>query len=282
MEHWSNEFEHTSVTPENREAFNTHMAKFPTVEDAVADGYGLAKQKGNPFKFPESMDKLPDDESRSDFTSQAHKLLGITHAKSIEDLADMDFKAGSADGVETETNLASAFKQYVVDNDISKGDAQKMIGFYNDAMGKAVIANTTQVEADKLAKAKSVNEALIADPDFGSEEKVKEQSELLRRAVKEKLGLTADEYEEFGQAMADGILTENPVMAKAMLKLLAPLAAEGSTDGGGGGGGGAAEKGLTPYQWKKERWPKTPDSWGNESDTWATQDIQMRKLAGIK
>ena len=234
-EHWTEGFEHASITDENREAFNTHMAKFPTQEDAVADGFGLAKLKGKPFKMPESLAKLPDDASRGDFTAQAHKLLGIEHAKDIEGLADLNMKAGQVDGAPFDENLANAFKTFVVEKRINKTSAQDIVEFHNQTMGKANQALVAKTEADKLAAAKSTNEALIAHPDFGSEEEVVKQSELLKRAIQNHVGLTPEEVEEFADTLADSMLTRNPVMARVMLKVLAPLAATADIEGGGKG-----------------------------------------------
>ena len=284
MEHWSDEFEHESITDENRESFKTAMGKYATQSDATVGGFNAQKEVGKPFRIPETLDKL-DDAGKAEFTSQAHKALGITHAKSVEDLADIDMRAGMAEGseVKVDENIATMLKTLAVEKKWPKSVVQDIVGLYNGKLTEyATEALAKQTEDKKLADAKACNEALIADPDFGSEEKVKEESQLAMRAVRNNLGLTEDEAEEFGQLMADTLLTKKKPVAKAMLKLLAPLAREGSTDGGIGGGGSAAAKGQSPYQWKKERWPKTPDSWGNEKDTWETQDIQMRKLAGIK
>ncbi len=255
MEHWTDDFEHSSITPENKEAFNTHMAKFPTEADAIADGYGLAKLKGVPFKMPEAMDKLPDDASRTDFTAQANKLLGIEHAADINGFADLDLKMGLAEGVVPDENLANAFKQWAVEKKIPKRIAQEMIGYHNVINAKATIAMKATADSDKLAAAKSTHEALVARPEFGSAEKVSEQSELVRRAVQNHVGLTPDEYEEFGKIMGDTMLTKNPVMARVMMKVLAPLAAEGNTDSGTGTP--AAKEGTI-----KEQLPKTGKALG--------------------
>jgi len=237
MDHWTEGFEDDSlVVPEDRIAFNTAMKDYKTEHDAIIGGYHAKKLTGKPFKLPESLDKMKDETVKSEFTSQVHKLFGIEHAKSIEDLADLDVRMGAAENLPTNDDLTNAFKQFVVDNKISKANAQKSIGFLNEQIAKAVVAKAAKDEADKLAKAKTCNEALIAHPDFGSEEKVNEHSELLRRAIQNNVGLTAEEYEQFGSEMADTILTKNPVMARVMLKVLAPLAAEGNTDVGTGSG----------------------------------------------
>ncbi|MHC4302785.1 MAG: hypothetical protein ACYS7Y_36465 [Planctomycetota bacterium] len=233
------------------------MGKFATPEDVAVGYMELEKTAGKPFKLPKSIDKLPDDSTRADFTAQAHKLLGIEHAANVEALADLDLKAGLADGLEVDETLANSFKEFVVKNKINKASAGKIVGFHNQAMAKARAAMTAQAEAKKLEDAQKTNEALIVH--FGSEAKVKEQSELLRRAVKNNVGLTAEEYEEFGEALADGMLTKNPVMARVMLKVLAPLAASSSHEGGGTGEAPAAAKdpdeGSPSYEalgWSKE------------------------------
>lgn len=228
------EIQHESITAENRPAFATHMEKFDSMEAAAVDGMALKQLTGKPFKFPDSMDKLPDDAARNEFISGAHKLLGITHAKDIAELADVDLKQGMADGAAFDDNLANAFKQFAIDEKINIATLPKLAGFLNTQTGLAVKAMAEKKEADSLAKATAVNEALIADPEFGSKEKVAEKSELLRRAIKSHIGLSDKESEEFADLMADTLLTKSAPVAKAMLKILAPLAAESSTDGGSG------------------------------------------------
>jgi hypothetical protein len=231
-EHWTGEFEHETITEENREAFATAMTKYATPEDAIVGGFNAQKLAGKPFRLPESLDKLPDDKVRNDFTSQAHKLLGIEHAPNVEALADLDLKVGLAEGHQVDENLGNAFKQFVVENKVPKAVAQKAIGFHNQMMAQAREAMAAQAEAAQVKAATDTNAALIAH--FGSEAKVKDQSELLRRAIKNS-GITAEEYERVGEVMADSMLTKDPVMARVMLKLLAPLAASSSHEGGGAG-----------------------------------------------
>lgn len=229
--HWSTEIEHESITAENKEAFTTHMAKFPTVNDALANHMELSKELGKPFKLPESMDKLPDDTVRGEFTAQAHKLLGITHAKTIEDLAKIDMKLGSEANTPTDEAAATAFKQFVVDNGIDTAAAQKMVGFHN----KAVAAATAKIAADKLALAGTVEAALAEHADFGSKDEVVKQTEWFKRAIAKHVGLTAEESEQFLDGIAGSLWTTNPVAARILIKQFAPLAAEAETKGGGKG-----------------------------------------------
>lgn len=235
--------EHASITDENRGAFTTHMEKFATMEDAALDGMALKGLMGKPFKFPESMDKLPDDASRTDFTAQAHKLLGITPGVTdLDGLKDIDLKAGIAEGVEPDENLANLLKSYAVEKKLTASSVQDLVGFFNGPIteyaARVAAANAEagklKAEAEKLDAATKTQEALIAHPDFGTEAEVNKQSELLRKAIKNNVGLSAAEHEEFGKVMADTLLTKNAVMARVMLKQLAPLAAESDLESGKG------------------------------------------------
>jgi len=258
MENWTDEFEHESlVTPESQEAFKKAMGKYDSQKSAIMGGFEAMKAVGKPYKLPESLDKLPDDNIRGEFTAQAHKLLGIETAANIEGLAELDMKAGQAEGASFDENLANDFKAFVVEKKINKANAQEMVGFYNQMMAKARIALTAKTETDKLDAATKTNEALIAH--FGSKEKVAEQSELLRRAIQNS-GITPEEYEEVGEELANSMLTKNPVMARVMLTLLAPLAAEGTTESGGGGTPKPGE--ITEEQQTAKDLPKTAKALG--------------------
>lgn len=256
MAEWLEEFEHASITNENRESFNKHMSKFPTQADAVVDGFGLAKMKGTPFKFPESMDKLPDDASRNDFTAQAHKLLGIEHAKDIEALADLNMKAGQAEGAPFDENMATAFKQFVIAKKVPKGIAQTIIEFHNQAMAKVAADNKTKEHNDAVAAMEKCDAELIADPDIGSEENLLKQTELFKRAFEKHLNLAPEEAKKCAEALAESkYLTTYKPLAKILLKLIAPLAATAETEGGGGGKTPAGDQ-IQDGKTEKILWPQ--------------------------
>ncbi len=235
MEHWSNEFEHESLaTPEAKESFTSAMSKYETQEEALLGGFNAMKSMGKPFKLPESLDKLPDDNIRNDFRSQASKLLGIEDGISdIKAFDDIDFSDGLPDGVVMDEDFVNSYKQFAIDTKKTRSQVEKEVGFYKQALTKATEKVNQKIEAQKLEAANKTNEALIAH--FGSKEEVAKQSELVRRAFQNHAGLTAQEYEEVGEALADSALTKNPVLTRALVKLVAPLAAEGSTDKGTGG-----------------------------------------------
>ncbi len=280
--HWTEAFESDSITDENRAEFNTANAKYATEKDAIIGGYNAQKMAGKPFRVPEDMATLPDDQSRADFRSQANKALGHEFASDIAGLADLDLKVGSAEGTQTDEALANEFKQFVVDKNVPKALAQEMLGFYNGAMGKAVAANKVSTEAAELDRMTKCNDALIAMPDIGTKEKLAEMSELFRRAFANNFGLSADEQVEVADAMVAGGLTQNPKLAKIMLDTFAPLAKEGSSDGGDGSGGGGAAKQLSPYETKKARWANSPTEWGDPNDSWDDESQATKKVLGYK
>ena len=230
-EHWTDDFEHSSITDENRESFNTAMAKYGTQEDAIVGGHNAMKLAGKPFKMPESLDKLPDDASRTDFTAQAHKLLGISKTKDIATLADVNLKDGIAEGTPYDEDFANSFKQFVIDNNLNVNAMPKYAKFFNTAMATV----TAKAETDKIAAAEACDKALIEHPEIGSKEKLLEMTELFVRAMKDHVGLKPEEAEELADGLALSKLTTNPVLARVMLKQFAPLAAEASTEQAGDG-----------------------------------------------
>jgi len=103
------------------------------------------------------------------------------------------------------------------------------------------------------------NQALIKH--FGSEEKVAEQTELLKRAFKDHAGLTAEEYEQVGTELDASGMVRSALLARALMTMLAPLAKEGTQPGGEGGNKPAPK--LSEYETRKARWPKSPQLWGS-------------------
>lgn len=233
------EHEHASITTENRESLSTHMEKFDSFEAAALDGMALKKLTGAPFKFPESLDKLPDNTSRSDFTSQAHKLLGINIPKDVESMKDLDFKAGLADGANYDEKFVDLIKNWAVENKVPISTLEKLAPFYNGPLTDySTKAHKEATDAAERARMTKCNEELIAMTDIGSKEKLDEMTVLFKRAVMNRPGVSADDADEIGDAMVNGGLTQNSKLAKILLDVFGPLAAESSVDGGGGKPGG--------------------------------------------
>ena len=226
--------EHSLITNDNKADFQTHMDKFESLEAAALDGMGLKKLHGQPFKLPKELDKM-EEASRTEFTSGVHKLLNIRKATSIEELKDVNLRDGLAEGSPYDEGFAKAYKEFVVAEKMNYSDMPKNAKFFNTIMAKLKTDNAAKLAADELKAMQDCDAALTADPDFGSKEKVAEQTELFTRAFKNHLGLDADGALEVGEALARSpYLTKNPKLAKIMLKTFAPLAATAENDGGDG------------------------------------------------
>jgi hypothetical protein len=229
-EHWSKGFQHESLAaPEARQEFTSAMSKYDSQEAAILGGFNAIKLTGKPYKLPESIDKL-DEKTRSEFTANARKVLGIESVGKIEDLADLNIKDGLPENFPVNEDFANSFKKFVVDNQVSKAGAQKLVAFYNQAMAAVL----QQQQAQKNDAAKTTNEAMIKH--FGSEDKVKERSQLVKQFYMNHAGLSAEEFEQVGQEI-DAMITRNPILARVHLDKIAALAGEGSTESGKGAGG---------------------------------------------
>jgi len=238
MPEWVNEFEHSAITVDNREAFNTSMEKFQTVNDAAVGYMELQKSAGKPFKMPDSMDKLPDDASRADFRSQAHKLMGTAPIKSIDELADMNFKEGLGDDAVVNQDFVTLFKKWGVESGMTKPALAQMVKFYNgqlaDFSGGVQETQAKKALEDKQATITATNEAMKTH--LGGADKLEEQTVLLHRALLNNVGATAEEAEGLATFMKEGEGATNAVLRRTLFKVLAPLAAEtGSKKAGEGG-----------------------------------------------
>jgi len=250
-EHWTTEVEHGKLeNPETKEAFARAYGKYATQEDGLIGGFEAMQTVGRPFKLPESLEKLPDDKTRDDFVGGVSKLLGAVEKP--EDLKDLNWTAGMAEGSEADENLVKMFSHFVVENKMRRSIVQKNVEFYNKLMHQAKEAKEAQESEDM----RLTNEALVKH--FNGEENLKKQIELYRRTFQNKAGLSGKEYEQVADELVDSGLLRHPLMARALLTLIAPLSAEGTTDTGDGVGGGE----LTEEQKFKKENPKTAQALG--------------------
>ena len=261
-EHWTDDFEAEGLGDDNREAFTTHMAKFPTQAAAVMDGYGLAKQKGVAFKLPESIDKLPDDTSRATLLSQVNKLYGREIAADVDGLADLDMKSGSTaeEGMYDE-EFAKAYKQFIVDGKFPKATAQAHVKFHNEMMTKARATFAAKTEeatkkdaADRLAAVTACNDTLVTT--FGSKEKLEEQTVRMHRALLNNTGCSAEEAADIAEFLKEREGATNATLRRILISNLAPLATESLGPDGKpiapGAGAKQQQDGLT----EQILWPK--------------------------
>jgi hypothetical protein len=235
--------EHTSITAENRPALTTHMEKFDSFEAAALDGMDLKSQQGKPFKLPESMDKLPDDQSRTDFNVAVNKLAGRTIPANMEAFGDVNFKDGLADDAQVDDALIGIIKQWAIDEKVPTQSVSKMVGLFNGKMSKHIMGNAETMQAAAVEKAKedhaiavkACNDSLAAHPDFGNAEALDEKSKLLHVALKNNSKLSLEEANGIAEFLRDREGATNPVLRKLMIDKFAPLATEGSSENGKGG-----------------------------------------------
>lgn len=276
--HWASEIQSDSIT--DRDAFVSANSKYATVEDAAIGGFHAQKMAGKPFKFPESMDKLPDDQSRTDFTTEARRLLNINIAKDAEGLKDVNFKSGLAEGAPYNEDFVNTIKNWAIEEGIDTATLGKMAGFYNGPLTKfATEAQTLRAENEKLDKKEACNKGLVEH--FKSQEEVDRLSVLMHRALLNNCGLSVPEAEEVVDAMADSIMTENPIMARVVLNALSAKASEGSTEHGSGTGTGSVNQ-ASPYEAKKARFPASTSEWGDPADKWENETPAAKKALGYK
>jgi hypothetical protein len=246
--------EHPSITADNREAFSTHMAKFGSMEDAALDGMSLKQQTGKPYRFPESMDKLPDDASREAFRTDANKLLGRTIPKDMDSFANVNFKDGLAADAEIDNDLVGVIKQWAIDEKVPTESVSKMTALFNGKMGEYIGAKgeTMKAAAEEKAKAdhsiavKACNDTLAGHPDFGNAEKLDADTVKLHQALTNNSKLSTEEANGIAEFLRDREGATNPVLRRLMINQFAPLAKEGGTENGQGGDTPAAAK--TPAQ----------------------------------
>jgi len=220
---WIDNLDHAELkTPEAVQ----HLSKYDDVESALVGNINQAKLIGKPFKLPESLDKLPDDNTRSDFTSQVNKLLGAVEKE--EDLADVDFADGLADARTQKDEITGAIKKWAIGKPKSiVKEVTKLINSINQQMLNATAA-------DELKTTQEINGKLSAL--LGGDKAVADGYENVRRLFQNHMGLSEDEYNQGGKEFVEKVLMNNFVMSKGLINLAKETVKEGTTITGPGGG----------------------------------------------
>ncbi len=201
----------TLKTPKAQEWLN----KYESHEEALAGGFNAAEKVGAPFRLPESLDKLPDDKTRGEFTSQVRKLMGAVEKE--EDLNDVNFADGLADAKTVNQDLAAAYKKIGVELGLTKTQFTKLIKFSN-SWGQQYKNAQTQA-AQKAAQDELNASRQVLSPLFGGDEGIKQETEAVRRMFQNHAGLTAEEFEKTPKAMIDNGLMRDPIYAKALFNI---------------------------------------------------------------
>ena len=230
MEHWTDNLEHQElVTQEAKQTYS----KYNSQEDALVGGLNAMRQVGKPYKLPDSLDKLPDDATRAEFTGRIGKLMGVNE----ESMADVNFAAGLPDAKMVNENLKAAFIKRAVEKGYPKAMAEDVILFSNEFSVKQNQANQ-QANIDAATK---VNAELL--PMFGGEEGIKKHNENVKRMFQNHGGLTDEEFQAVVPGLVDSGITRSTPLSKAMYNI-AKQFGEGSTETPGGSGGKVGEPGV--------------------------------------
>jgi hypothetical protein len=255
---WYENYEHEQLTSEEGRQM---LSKYGSEEEALVGGINAMKKIGAPFRLPEALDKLPDDNVRNELKSSIEKLYGPLPNRigSADDLKDINFAENLADARDVNETVVEAFKQFAVDEKLDKSVIQKVIGFSNKLNQKLkndlIEARKKEIdEKTKTTKAKLVEL-------FGSEKAIDEGMERVRRLFQNHMGLTAEEYEQAPKSFMERFITD-PVLAKGFLNLAKDVVPEGTTEAGTPGGPAKemslAEKQntqfpiITGYLWPKK------------------------------
>lgn len=217
---------HEKLTPEAQQVLD----KFETPIDAHVGYVELQKTAGKPFKLPESMDKLPDDKTRGEFTAGLSKLLGkdVTSIASEDDLKDVNFAEGLADASKVNQDFVGAFKKFAVQRKYSKSESAELVKFNNSFVQQAL---TAHVEAQQAQAQKDLDDTRkVLSPLFGGDEGIKQNQEQVRRMFQNHAGLTVAEYEQSPKSLIDVGILRDSIIAKAMFNLASKFK-EGSTEG---------------------------------------------------
>ncbi len=241
MGHWTDDVTHQELqTPEAKAI----LSKFNSADDAHVGYVQLQKSAGKPFKLPDSLEKLPDDATRADFTGRIGKLMGVV--ENDESMADVNFADGLPDAKMVNADLVTAFKAFAIENKLSKSVVAAVAKFNNEYAVKS--RQTDQQTA--VDTATKVNGELL--PMFGGEDGIKKHNEGVKRMFQNHGGLTDEEFQSVIPGLVDSGITKSTPLSKALYNIAAKFG-EGTTDGPGGPG----EKELTEGEKTAKELPVT-------------------------
>jgi hypothetical protein len=222
---WIGGFEHESLsTPELKQEFASTMGKYKTDKDALVGGFNAMKMVGKPFRLPESLDKLPDDKTRGELTAQIGRLYGAVENE--EALADINWTDGMAEGSKAAEPLVNAIKKFAVENKISKSLLQRLIKFNNEFSGSTELKQykKAQEDAADLVAANTTHEELVKK--LGSDDAVKSASGNVKKMflkvydnLKEKIGMTAEEFEAMADGLVNSGITKSAPLTLALMEI---------------------------------------------------------------
>jgi hypothetical protein len=227
--------ERENLTPEVKES----LSKFDSEDAALTGYYELQKSAGKPFKLPKSMDKLPDDETRSKFTAQARELLEIEDGiKSADDVKDVNFAEDLADARVVNEEFKKNLIDFAIEKKMPKSLLAALVKFENQQFTKHDTAQTNAIEAAKTEAENKVSEALGTL--YGGDAGIKRNNENVRKMLTNNAGLDSVDGEA-ASALVEKLMKISVPFSKAVYNISKDYA-ESTTEPGGRPG----ERGKEP------------------------------------
>lgn len=209
-------------TPEAKEA----LGKYETAEDALVGGYNASKKFGKPYILPESLEKLPDDKVRGEFTGSVKKMLGIQSVKDKAELDDVNWADGLPDARSVNKDLVEAYIEEAIASGKSFAQVQRDVAFNNKMANQFKLA---QAEGRK-AQHDEVNTKL--EGMYGGKEGVEKYKKDVFKMFATEGGLAGEEVEILADELAKAGLYSNPLLTRALFNLSKVVVKEGETEKG--------------------------------------------------
>lgn len=215
MDNWFDEME--GITGD--ESMVTIAKEYDSKDAALIGGLNAKKAVGKPFKLPESLEKLPDDKVRADFTAKVGKLLGkdISGVKDAEELGDVNFADGLSDARMLNEDLVKEVKEWAVKTNAPKSQVKEVAQMIN----KFIMGFVNTEAKTKAEKSTEVTNALNGL--YGGDDGVKIQQENVHRMFLNHAGLTVEEYDDVAKTIVNSGMSQNVAISKALFNLSKPF-----------------------------------------------------------
>lgn len=220
---WYDGLEHAELT--TNEA-RTVLSEYKNQEAFNVAGLNAKRKVGAPFRFPKSVESLPDDAVRADFATQVAKFHG-ERAYDEKQLDGVNYAEGLADARTVNDKLKGVLVDFAKKTKMPVAQVQELASAYNAFSTEFLNEHNATQAKEKTDTAAKVNETLKAL--FGGDDGVKINSDNVRKMFKDHAGLTPEEYEQSAVGLIESGITRDAVLSKALFNL-AKQYAESTTE----------------------------------------------------
>lgn len=221
---WYDGFEHADLTSEEA---TTVLSQYKSQEEFNVAGLNAKKAVGAPYRFPKSVESLPDDNVRADFASQVAKFHG-ERAYDESQLDTVNYADGLADARTVNDKLKGVLVDFAKKSKMPVAQVQELASAYNAFSTEFLNEHNAAQAQERTETATKVNDALKGL--YGGDEGVKQHTELVKRMFQNHMGLTADEYEASAESLITSGITRDAVLSKGLFNLAKQVVPEGITD----------------------------------------------------